>query len=108
MNSKGGCSRWRVLSIVAVCFNDLPPKADNTDMQVRGSGDIDAVLRNVRSTNIATYGSGDIDVRFIDCGSASAITVGSGDIELKGSLGSFKQSIKGSGEIDTRELVVGR
>lgn len=83
-------------------------KADNTDMQVRGSGDIDAVLKNVRTTNVATYGSGDIDVRFIDCGSASAITVGSGDIELKGSLGSFKQSIKGSGEIDTRELVVGR
>lgn len=83
-------------------------KAGNADFLVRGSGDIEAVLSNVTTTNMAIYGSGDIDAKMLGCGSATVATYGSGDISLSGSLRSLRQTAKGSGEVHTAKLTLGK
>ena len=82
--------------------------ADNVAMLVQGSGDMSAVLRGVAQTSAKVLGSGDISVTFNNCNAADCEVRGSGDIVLRGSLGSLKQSVAGSGDISTSHLSLGR
>ena len=82
--------------------------ADNVAMLVQGSGDMGAVLRGVAYTSAKVLGSGDIGVVFNNCNTAECEVRGSGDIVLKGSLGSLRKSVAGSGDISTSHLSLGR
>ena len=83
-------------------------KANTAEMKLRGSGDLEASLNGVTSTTASVLGSGDIDLHFTNCGNAVCNVRGSGTISLEGYLKSLKQSVTGSGDIDTDGLRVGR
>ncbi|MDY5036440.1 MAG: DUF2807 domain-containing protein, partial [Prevotella sp.] len=77
-----------------------------TSLSVAGSGKIEAEEVNVDMTNIQIAGSGDIDVDMNDCGSAIVNIAGSGDVKLKGTVNELNKSVAGSGNINTKDLVI--
>ncbi|MGM9714332.1 MAG: head GIN domain-containing protein [Prevotella sp.] len=81
-------------------------EAAQTELSVAGSGDIDAHERNVGLTKIQIAGSGDIEVDMDNCTRADVNIAGSGDIKLKGTLQELNKATVGSGNIDTRDLVI--
>lgn len=74
-----------------------------------GSGDLDIRQMNAANTQLQLRGSGDIDVDFVSgCGSVKAELQGSGDINLKGRVQHFEMRKRGSGDINSSDLKVGR
>jgi hypothetical protein len=64
---------------------------------------------NAANTQLQLRGSGDIDVEFISgCGSVTAELQGSGDISLKGRVKHFEMRKRGSGDINSSDLKVGQ
>ena len=51
-------------------------------------------------------GSGDIEAFFDQSGEVNAQVKGSGDIEMKGTVRKMNKLVRGSGDIDTDELIV--
>ena len=81
-------------------------EATETSLSVAGSGKIEAEEVNVDMTNIQIAGSGDIDVDMNDCGTAIVNIAGSGDVKLKGTVNELNKSVAGSGNINTKDLVI--
>ncbi len=79
-----------------------------TSMSVAGSGSIEAEEANVSMTNIQIAGSGDVDMDMKDCGSAIVHIAGPGDVKLRGTLDELSKSVAGSGNINTKDLVIRR
>lgn len=80
--------------------------AKDVDFSISGSGDIKAGLQNVEWSSFQIEGSCDMDIDFRDCNEAGIGIAGSGDVKLRGTLGSLSQKIAGSGDIDTKGLVL--
>lgn len=76
-----------------------------SDFRLYGSGDVSVRQSGVSMTSVLLKGSGDVEVDCRDCGRAVCRLLGSGDITLKGSLQHVDRDVKGSGEIDTDEVM---
>ena len=99
---------------------------DNLDITLRGSGDInfediicdrvkvslvgsgDVAVDNVETqqAQLELIGSGDIKMNFTNSGKVNSRLMGSGDITLKGNVREMNNNVRGSGDIDTEDLVV--
>ena len=105
---------------------EQPLDTDTLSIELRGSGDIrfsDVICNQVNVSLIGSgdvsldrvqtqwaqldlIGSGDIDAFFDNSGEVSAQVKGSGDIEMKGTVRKMNKLVRGSGDIDTDELIV--
>lgn len=99
---------------------------DNLDITLRGSGDInfediicdrvkvslvgsgDVAVDNVETqqAQLELIGSGDIKMNFTNSGKVNSRLMGSGDITLKGNVREMNNNVRGTGDIDTEDLVV--
>lgn len=85
-------------------------KADNLQLELVGSGDIDflQLLRCQNSLNIKLQGSGDIDFnQGADAKEVNICLLGSGDVTSEGMLCSqnkMKVDLQGSGDIDMKKI----
>lgn len=80
-----------------------------TSATLIGSGDLDIRQMNAVNTQLQLRGSGDIDIEFISgCGTVNADLQGSGDINLKGRVQHYEMRKRGSGDINSSDLKVGR
>lgn len=85
-------------------------KADNLQLELVGSGDIDFLqsLRCQNSLNIKLQGSGDIDFnQGADAKEVNICLLGSGDVTSEGMLCSqnkMKVDLQGSGDIDMKKI----
>jgi hypothetical protein len=61
-----------------------------------------------QQARLDVVGSGDIEMDFDRSGFVDAQVKGSGDIELKGTVKVLSQNVRGSGDIDTEELTIGK
>lgn len=79
-------------------------KGADLNLNVTGSGDIEA--ENLQYTNLSAFvqGSGDIDVIKAQTMTVRAIVSGSGDVTLKGSTRSANLTVNGSGDISAENL----
>lgn len=82
--------------------------AQSVSVSVSGSGDIDAGLTGVANTKASIAGSGDIELKLRNCGHVEANVSGSGDIDISGNVKSLSQNVSGSGDIDINGLSVGK
>jgi len=71
-----------------------------------GSGDVDVNNIETQQAELDLVGSGDINMFFTNSGRVESRVVGSGDITLKGSVKEMKNNVRGSGDIDTDELLI--
>ncbi len=69
-----------------------------------GTGDIDVDELTATHSEIRLKGVGDVDVNFVNSGTAVCTLQGIGDIELSGTLKSLRKEIKGTGNIDVKNL----
>ena len=85
-------------------FDDII--CDRINVSLVGSGDVD--VRNVKTLQslVELVGSGDIKMWFDNSGSVESRLTGSGDIKLGGNVTSFKNSVRGSGDMEVSELRV--
>lgn len=79
-----------------------------TDLQLNiyGSGDIEA--DNLQYTTISSFvkGSGDVDLKKVKATTVKAEVSGSGDIDMKGDAKQATYTVKGSGDISAEKLIV--
>ena len=83
-------------------------KANNANIAIFGSGDVESKLVNVAQTNVHVSGSGDANLDFSDCGDAQVSVTGSGDITLSGQLQTLSKQVSGSGDVNTMKLRLGK
>lgn len=83
-------------------------KARSAALYINGSGDIEATLDGVETFSVAVNGSGDTKLSCNDCGAAQVSVMGSGDVTLSGQVSSLNQKAKGSGDIYSSGLKVGK
>ena len=79
---------------------------DRLNVSLTGSGDVQANQVTAQQTEIELVGSGDVELAFDKSGTVVSQLVGSGDIELRGDIRELKQQKRGSGDINTKRLVV--
>ena len=79
-------------------------KGSDLNLNITGSGDIEA--ENLQYTNLSTFvkGSGDIDVKNVKATTVRTIISGSGDVNLKGSAQWATLTVNGSGDISADKL----
>lgn len=80
-------------------------KGNHLNLNITGSGDIEAEFLQYTSLTAFVKGSGDIHIKNTEATSVEAMICGSGDIEMKGSSIQAKLTVNGSGDIDTEELI---
>lgn len=78
--------------------------ADNLDIRVSGSGDINIEGLTAGDIEIHVSGAGDIDIDRLDCNSINAKISGAGDVELSGKANTADLRISGAGDIDVSKL----
>ena len=74
-------------------------KGADLNLNITGSGDIEA--ENLQYTNLSAFikGSGDIDVKNVKATTVKTIVSGSGDVKMKGSTQTAMLTVNGSGDI---------
>lgn len=79
---------------------------DKVDVSVLGSGDVK--LKNVKTLQSVNevVGSGDIKIHYDNSGNVESTIVGSGDITLSGQVKRSTYEIRGSGDMNTGNLLV--
>lgn len=85
-------------------FNDVI--CDQVSVSLIASGDVSLDRVQTQWGQLDLIGSGDIDVFFDQSGEVSAQVKGSGDIEIKGTVRKVNKLVRGTGDIDTDELMV--
>jgi hypothetical protein len=75
-----------------------------SDVQVEGSGDVEADFTGAETVRVAIEGSGDVTGTGIDATDVEATIDGSGEIDLAGTTETQRLEIAGSGSIDTDQL----
>lgn len=80
-------------------------QGDNLQLNVIGSGDIDADDLQVVNVVCALKGSGDINLKNVKATNVNMQVNGSGDIEVKGTTLQATLSIAGSGDISANKLI---
>lgn len=85
-------------------FNDIV--CDKVDVSVLGSGDVR--LKNVKTLQSVNevVGSGDIKIHYGNSGVVESTIVGSGDITLSGQVKRSTYEVRGSGDMNTGNLLV--
>ena len=80
-------------------------KGADLNLNITGSGDIEA--ENLQYTNLSAFvkGSGDIDVKNTKAVTVRTIVSGSGDVNIRGSAQSAMLTVNGSGDISADKLV---
>ena len=71
-----------------------------------GSGNIGAGIQRADEVNLLLQGSGDMDLDLKDCVSLSSDIQGSGDVKLSGNVRNLRKNVMGSGDYDTDNLRV--
>jgi hypothetical protein len=79
---------------------------DQVNVSLIGSGDVSLDRVQTQWGQLDLIGSGDIDVFFDNSGEVNAQVKGSGDIEIKGTVRKMNKLVRGTGDIDTDELMV--
>ena len=79
-------------------------KGNDLNLNITGSGDIEA--ENLQYTNVYAWvkGSGDIDLKNVKATIVMSEVNGSGDINMKGSAQKAALTVDGSGDIDAEKL----
>ncbi len=79
-------------------------KGADLNLNITGSGDIEA--ENLQYTNLSAFikGSGDIDVKNVKATTVKTIVSGSGDVKMKGSTQTAMLTVNGSGDISADKL----
>lgn len=79
-------------------------KGADLNLNITGSGDIEA--ENLQYTNLSAFvkGSGDINVKNVKATTVKTIVSGSGDVEMKGSTQMAMLTVNGSGDISADKL----
>ena len=87
-------------------FDDII--CDRVNVSLVGSGDVD--VKNVKTqwAGVQLVGSGDVKMRLDDSGAVDANVIGSGDITLSGNVKDYKYNVRGSGDMNTSGLTVGK
>lgn len=79
-------------------------KGADLNLNITGSGDIEA--ENLQYTNLSAFvkGSGDIDVKNVKATAVRTVVSGSGDVAIKGSAQQATLTVNGSGDISADKL----
>lgn len=79
-------------------------KGADLNLNITGSGDIEA--ENLQYTNLSAFvkGSGDIDVKNMKATAVRTVVSGSGDVAIKGSAQQATLTVNGSGDISADKL----
>ena len=80
--------------------------AQQSVVELVGSGDVKVRQSKVHQTQIELKGSGDVKVHCDNCGTVTCRLVGSGDITLSGTISKLNQTTRGSGDIHTESLKI--
>ena len=85
-------------------LDDVDIKGSDLNLNITGSGDIEA--ENLQYTNLSAFvkGSGDINVKNVKATTVKTIVSGSGDVEMKGSTQMAMLTVNGSGDISADKL----
>ena len=81
---------------------------DKVNVSLVGSGDVDVKHVKTLWAGVQLVGSGDVKMQFDNSGTVEATLTGSGDITLKGNVKDYKYDVRGSGDMNTAGLTVGR
>ena len=81
---------------------------DQLRVTLQGSGDVEVDNVTAQRSELLLMGSGDIKVTFSNSGTVHSTLKGSGDIELKGDVQESQSQVRGSGDVQTRHLTVGK
>ena len=75
---------------------------------LRGSGDVsfEDIICDACTTELV--GSGDVRMDHLDAKKSTAVLVGSGDITLRGDVTRLNSYTRGSGDIHTQKLKIGK
>ena len=82
--------------------------AQAAEINLVGSGDIKIKEQKVNDTKVGLKGSGDISLTFQNCGVVDCRLLGSGDIILQGDVTKLNSYTRGSGDIHTQKLKIGK
>ena len=83
-------------------FDDIV--CDEVNVSLVGSGDVELKHVKTQYARVNLVGSGDVKVAFDSSGAVEAQLTGSGDITLSGNVKSFQQNVRGSGDMNTKQL----
>lgn len=81
---------------------------DEAYLVVKGAGNLEVDKLTANRTKIAMLGVGNADVEFKNAGHVDCLLSGVGNIDLEGTVKSLSKNIRGTGNIDTTELMVRR
>lgn len=82
--------------------------AEKVDFKATGAGDIDSHIINASYVSITISGAGDVDTNLTDCGNVYVSVTGAGSAKFKGNVQTFKYDVSGAGDIDTKNLKIGK
>ena len=79
---------------------------DEAYLIVKGAGNLEVDKLTANRTKIAMLGVGNADVEFKNAGHVDCLLSGVGNIDLEGTVKSLSNNVRGTGNIDTTELMV--
>ena len=79
---------------------------DEAYLVVKGAGNLEVDKLTANRTKIAMLGVGNADVEFKNAGHVYCLLSGVGNIDLEGTVKSLSKNVRGTGNIDTTELMV--
>lgn len=79
---------------------------DEAYLVVKGAGNLEVDKLTANRTKIAMLGVGNADVDFKNAGHVDCLLSGVGNIDLEGTVKSLSKNVRGTGNIDTTELMV--
>lgn len=79
---------------------------DEAYLVVKGAGNLEVDKLTANRTKIAMLGVGNADVEFKNAGHVDCLLSGVGNIDLEGTVKSLSKNVRGTGNIDTTELMV--
>ena len=79
---------------------------DDAYLIVKGAGNLEVDKLTANRTKIAMLGVGNADVEFVNAGHVDCLLSGVGNIDLEGTVKSLSKNVRGTGNIDTTELMV--
>ena len=79
---------------------------DEAYLIVKGAGNLEVDKLTANRAKIAMLGVGNADVEFKNAGHVDCLLSGVGNIDLEGTVKSLSKNVRGTGNIDTTELMV--
>lgn len=79
---------------------------DEAYLIVKGAGNLEIDKLTANRTKIAMLGVGNADVEFKNAGHVDCLLSGVGNVDLEGTVKSLSKNVRGTGNIDTTELMV--